>query len=155
MDSENTIQLIPIIRDYRHDFSKELSGMSSKWEIKFSINVLPGTILISKVPYLMGYTNLRKLNCQLLALLTKRLFRPSSSPWGAPMLFVKKKDGALRLCIFYREQNKVTIKDKYLLPCINDLFNQLQGITIFSKIDLRSSYHQLWVRAEDIPKTTF
>ena len=81
--------------------------------------------------------------------------RPSTSPWGAPMLFVKKKDGSMRLCIDYRELNKITIKNKYPLPRIDDLFDQLQGATVFSKIDLRSGYHQLLVRTEDVPKTAF
>ena len=81
--------------------------------------------------------------------------RPSTSPWGAPMLFVKKKDGTLRMCIDYHELNKVTIRNKYPLPRIVDLFDQLQGASIFSKIDLRSGYHQLRVREEYIPKTAF
>ena len=83
------------------------------------------------------------------------LFRSSHSPWGAPVLFVKKKDGSLRLCIDYRGLNKVTIKNKYPLPRIDDLFDQLAGSRVFSRIDLRSGYHQLKVRAEDIPKTAF
>ena len=81
--------------------------------------------------------------------------RPSFSPWGAPVLFVKKKDGSLRMCIDYKELNKLTIKNKYPLPRIDDLFDQLQGRTVFSKIDLRSDYHQLRIKEEDIPKTAF
>jgi hypothetical protein len=88
-------------------------------------------------------------------LLDKGFIRPSVSPWGAPVLFVKKKDGTMRMCIDYRELNKITIKNKYPLPCIDDLFDQLQGAQIFSKIDLRSGYHQLKLRREDIPKTAF
>lgn len=98
---------------------------------------------------------LKELKEQLKDLLEKGIIRPSVSPWGAPVLFVHKKDGSLRMCINYRQLNKVTIKNKYPLPRINDLFDQLQGATVFSKIDLRSGYHQLKVRECDIPKTAF
>ena len=81
--------------------------------------------------------------------------RPSYSPWGAPILFVKKKEGSLQMCIDYRELNKLTVKNRYPLPHIDDLFDQLQGNTVFSKIDLRSGYHQLRIKDEDIPKTAF
>ena len=103
----------------------------------------------------MAPTELKELKTQLQELLDLGFIRPSHMPWGAPVLFVKKKDGSMRMCIDYRELNKVTIKNKYLLPRIDDLFDQLRGATIFSKIDLWSSYHQLKVREEDIPKTTF
>nr|GFD40089.1 putative reverse transcriptase domain-containing protein [Tanacetum cinerariifolium] len=85
----------------------------------------------------------------------KGVIRPSSSPWGAPVPFVKKKDGSFRICIDYQELNKLTVKNRYLLPRIDDLFDQLQGSSVYSKIDLRSGYHQLRVREEDIPKTAF
>ena len=88
-------------------------------------------------------------------MLDKGYIRPSVSPWGAPVLFVKKKDGSMRLCIDYRQINKVTIKNKYPLSRIDDLFDQLQGATVFSKIDLRSGYHQLRIKEVDIPKTVF
>ena len=88
-------------------------------------------------------------------LLSKGFIRPSVSSWGAPVLFVKKKDGSMRMCIDYWQLNKVNIKNKYLMPRIDDLFDQLQGALVFSKIDLRSGYHQLKVREEDIPKTAF
>ena len=87
--------------------------------------------------------------------MSKGFVRPSTSPWGAPVLFVKKKDGSLRLCIDYRELNKVTIRNQYPLPRIDDIFYQLQGARVFSKIDLRSGYHQLKIRSEDVPKTSF
>ncbi|GKF04759.1 putative reverse transcriptase domain-containing protein, partial [Tanacetum coccineum] len=92
---------------------------------------------------------------QLQELLEKQFIRPSSSPWGAPVLFVKKKNGSFRMCIDYRELNKLTVKNRYPLPRIDDLFNQLQGSSVYSKIDLRSGYHQLRIREEDIPITTF
>ncbi|WMV46656.1 hypothetical protein MTR67_040041 [Solanum verrucosum] len=103
----------------------------------------------------MAPAELRELKAQLQELLEKGFIRPSVSPWGAPVLFVKKKDGTLRLCTDYRQLNRITIKNRYRLPRINDLFDQLKGAKVFSKIDLRSGYHQLRVRAEDIPKTAF
>ena len=98
---------------------------------------------------------MKELRTQLDDLLAKGFIRPSSFPWGAPILFVKKKDGSMRLCIDYRELNKVTIKNRYPLPRIDDLFDQLQGASYFSKIDLRSGYHQLKVKDEDVHKTAF
>ncbi|GJV74727.1 putative reverse transcriptase domain-containing protein [Tanacetum coccineum] len=98
---------------------------------------------------------MKELSKQLQELLEKGFIRPSSSPWGAPVLFVKKKDGSFRMCINYRELNKLTIKNRYPLPRIDDLFDQLQGSSVYSKIDLRSGYHQLRIREEDIPITAF
>ncbi|KAL4010566.1 hypothetical protein IC575_030067 [Cucumis melo] len=103
----------------------------------------------------MAPAELKELKVQLQELLDKGFIRPSVSPWGAPVLFVKKKDGSMRLCIDYRELNKVTVKNRYPLPRIDDLFDQLQGATVFSKIDLRSGYHQLRIKDGDVPKTTF
>ncbi|KAL4011168.1 hypothetical protein IC575_028217 [Cucumis melo] len=103
----------------------------------------------------MAPAELKELKVQLQELLDKGFIRPSVSPWGAPVLFVKKKDGSMRLCIDYRELNKVTVKNRYPLPRIDDLFDQLQGATVFSKIDLRSGYHQLRIKDEDVPKTAF
>jgi len=117
--------------------------------------LLPGTTPISKAPYRMAPTELAKLKKQLHELLDKGLIRPSVSPWGAPVLFVKKKDGSLRLCIDYRELNRVWVKNKYPLPCIDDLFNQLARAVVFSKINLRTSYHQLKIKPEDVPKSAF
>ncbi|GJY68960.1 putative reverse transcriptase domain-containing protein [Tanacetum coccineum] len=100
-------------------------------------------------------SKMQELAEQLQELTGKGFIRPSSSPWGAPVLFVKKKDRSFRMCIDYRELNKLTVKNRYPLPRIDDLFDQLQGSSIYSKIDLRSGYHQLRVREEDIPKTAF
>ncbi|KAL4011265.1 hypothetical protein IC575_028317 [Cucumis melo] len=103
----------------------------------------------------MAPTELKELKVQLQELLDKGFIRPSVSPWEAPVLFVKKKDGSMRLCIDYRELNKVTVKNRYPLSRIDDLFDQLQGATVFSKINLQSGYHQLRIRDSDIPKTAF
>ncbi len=103
----------------------------------------------------MAPSELKELKIQLQELLEKGFIRPSVSPWGAPVLFVKKKDGSLRLCIDYRQLNRVTVRNKYPLPRIDDLFDQLRGATVFSKIDLRSGYHQLKIKDSDVPKTAF
>ena len=103
----------------------------------------------------MNIVEITELKSQILELIDKKYIRPSVSPWGAPVLFVKKKGGTLRLCIDYRQLNKMTIKNRYPLPRIDDLFNQFRGATIFSKIDLRSGYHQVWIRDEDILKMDF
>ena len=103
----------------------------------------------------MSHSKLKELKVQMEELVSKGFIRPSTSPWGASVLFVKKNDGSLRLCIDYRELNKVTIRNQYPLPRIDDIFDQLQGARVFSKIDLRSGYHQLKIRSEDVPKTVF
>src|SRR5262249_34828909 len=124
-------------------------------EIEFCIDVVAGTAPISLPPYRMAPAELRELKEQLQELLDQGFIRPSTSPWGAPVLFVKKKDGSLRLCIDYRQLNKATVRNRYPLPRIDDLFDQLQGAEYFSKVDLRSGYHQLRIRREDVPKTAF
>ncbi|GKB18554.1 putative reverse transcriptase domain-containing protein [Tanacetum coccineum] len=124
-------------------------------EIEFRIDLIPGALPVVKSPYRLAPSEMQELSNQLKELQEKGFIRPSHSPWGAPVLFVKKKDGALRMCIDYRELNKLTIKNRYPLPRIDDLFDQLLGACYFSKIDLRSGYHQLRVREEDIPKTAF
>ena len=103
----------------------------------------------------MAPVELQELKVQLQELLDKGFIRPSTSPWGASVLFAKKKDKTLRLCIDYRQLNRVTIKNRYPLPRIDDLFDQLRGVRVYSKIDLRTGYHQLRVRETDIPKKTF
>ncbi|GKE38668.1 putative reverse transcriptase domain-containing protein, partial [Tanacetum coccineum] len=107
---------------------------------------------VARAPYRLAPSEMKELAEQLQELSDKGFIRPSSSPWGAPVLFVKKKDRSFRMCIDYRELNKLTVKNRYLLPRTDDLFDQLQGSSIYSKIDLRSGYHQLRVREEDISK---
>jgi hypothetical protein len=124
-------------------------------EIEFVIELVPGTAPIFKRPYRMAANQLVELKKQLQELLDKGYIRPSSSSWGALVIFVLKKDGTQRMCVDYHSLNEVTIKNKYPLPRIDDLFDQLKGACVFSKIDLRSGYHQLKIRAFDIPKIAF
>ncbi|XP_058202949.1 uncharacterized protein LOC131317410 [Rhododendron vialii] len=144
-----------VVREFPDVFPEELPGLPPEREIEFVIDLLPGTAPISIPPYRFAPAELRELKTQLQELENLGFIRPSTSPWGAPALFAQKKDGSLRLCIDYRKLNRVTIKNKYPMPRIDDLFDQLRGATCFSKIDLRSGYHQLRVRREDIPKTAF
>ena len=115
--------------------------MPPQREIEFVIDLAPGAEPVSKAPYRMAPAELKELKVQLQELLDLGFIRPSHSPWGAPVLFVKKKEGSLRMCIDYQELNKLTIKNRHPLPRIDDMFDQLQGKTIFSKIDLRTGYH--------------
>ncbi|KAL0534051.1 hypothetical protein IC582_028328 [Cucumis melo] len=154
-ESEVSLSSEPVVREYPDVFPDELPGLPPSREIDFAIELEPGTAPISRAPYRMAPAELKELKVQLQELLDKGFIRPSVSPRGAPVLFVKKKDGSMRLCIDYKELNKVTVKNRYSLPRIDDLFDQLQGATIFSKIDLRSGYHQLRIRDSDIPKTAF
>ncbi|RVW14025.1 Transposon Ty3-I Gag-Pol polyprotein [Vitis vinifera] len=155
MWTDHCLEDIPIVREYPDVFLEDLSGLPPEREVEFTIDLVPGTSPMSKAPYRMAPVELKELKVQLQELLDKGFIRPSVSAWGTPVLFVKKKDGSMRLCIDYRELNKVTVRNKYPLPRIDDLFDQLQGAYVFSKIDLRSGYHQLRVRGEDIPKTAF
>ncbi|KAL0553615.1 hypothetical protein IC582_007515 [Cucumis melo] len=145
----------PVVRDYPDVFHEELPGLPPHREIKFARELETGTVPISRAPYRMASVELKELKVQLQELLDKGFIWSSVSPWGAPVLFVKKKDGSMCLCIDYRKLNKVTVKNKYPLPRIDDLFDQLQGATVFSKIGLRSGYHQLRIKDSDVPKTTF
>jgi hypothetical protein len=124
-------------------------------EVEFGIECIPGINPISKAPYRMAPSELKEIKEQLQELLDKRFIRPNSLPWGVPMLFVKEKYGPIRMCIDYRELNKVMIKNRYPLSRIDNLLDQLQGARMFSKIYLRSGYHQVRVKEEDIPKTAF
>ncbi|GJS98122.1 putative reverse transcriptase domain-containing protein [Tanacetum coccineum] len=124
-------------------------------QVEFQIDLIPGVAPVVRAPYRLAPSEMKELSDQLQELSDKGFIRPSSSPWGAPVLFVKKKDGSFRMCIKDQELNKLTVKICYPLPRIDDLFDQLQGSSVYSKIDLRSGYHQLRVHEEDIPKTTF
>ncbi|GJV75749.1 putative reverse transcriptase domain-containing protein [Tanacetum coccineum] len=154
LESPN-IENLSVVREFADVFPDELPGLPSAREIEFGIELIPGAEPISKAPYRMAPVELKELKEQLQEMLENGFIRPSVSPWGAPVLFVKKKDGSMRLCIDYRELNRITIRNRYPLPRIDDLFDQLQGAKYFSKIDLRSGYHQLRVREQDISKTAF
>ena len=143
---------IPIVKEFPDVFPDDISGLPPDREVEFTIDLIPGTEPISIPPYRMSLAGLRELKAQLEELLSKGFIRPSISPWGAPVLFVKKKDGSLRLCIDYGQLNRVTIRNQYPLPRFDELFDQLH---VYSKIDLRSGYHQLRVQESDVPKTAF
>ena len=134
---------VPVVREFLNVFPEDLPGLPPDRELEFVIELLPGTAPISRAPCRMASAELKELKIQLQELLDKKFIWLSYSPWGAPVLFVKKNDDTMRMCIDYRELNKVSIKNKYSLPRIDNLFDQLQGAAIFSKIDLRSGYHQL------------
>ncbi|GJV04465.1 putative nucleotidyltransferase, ribonuclease H [Tanacetum coccineum] len=146
---------VPIVRDFPEVFPEDLPGLPPTRQVEFQIDLVPGAAPVARAPYRLAPSEMKELSEQLKELSDKGFIRPSSSPWGAPVLFVKKKDGSFRMCIDYRELNKLTVKNRYPLLRIDDLFDQLQGSSVYSKIDLRSGYHQLRVREEDIPKTAF
>ena len=149
------LENILVIREFPDVFPEELPGVPPEREVDLSIDVVQRTTPISRTPYRMASTELKELKTQLQDLLDKGFIQPSVSPWGAPVLFVKKKDGTLWMCIDYRKINKVTFKNKYPLPRIEDLFDQLRGASVFLKTDLRSGYYQLRVKEVDVPKTAF
>ena len=136
-------------------FSDKLSGLPPQRDVDFMIELHPGTSPISMTPHRMAPIKLHELKVQMLELLDRGFIRPRTSPWGALVLFAKKNDKTLPLCIDYQQLNRVTIKNRYPLPRIDDLFDQLRAVRVYSKIDLRTRYHQLRVREADIPKTTF
>jgi hypothetical protein len=133
----------PTLREYIDVFPEEVPGLPPRRDIDFSIELAPGVVPVSRTPYQMSTPELVELKLQLKEMMDKGYIRPRVSPWGALVLFVKKKYGTLRLCIEYIQLNKVTIKNKYPLPRIDDLFDELGGASIFSRIDLRSGYHQV------------
>ncbi|GJU52810.1 putative reverse transcriptase domain-containing protein [Tanacetum coccineum] len=146
---------VPIVRDFPEVFPEDLPGIPPARQVEFQIDLVPGAAPVARAPYRLAPSEMKELAEQLQELSDKGFIRPSSSPWGAPVLFVKKKDGSFRMCIDYRELNKLTVKNRYPLPRIYDLFDQLQGSSVYAKINLRSGYHQLRVHEEDIPKTAF
>ena len=141
-----------MVIDFTDAFPNELPRLPPQRGVEFTIELLPGTQPISKSPYRMAPNEVKELKTKLEELIEKGFIRPSSSPWGAPVLFVRKKDGSLRLYIDYCQ---VTVKNKYPLPRVDDLLDQLRGAKVFSKIDLRSGYHQVQVKDDDIQKTAF
>ncbi|GJY06098.1 putative reverse transcriptase domain-containing protein [Tanacetum coccineum] len=141
-----------IIRDV---FLEDLPGLPPVRQVEFQIDLIPGAAPVARTPYRLAPSEMQELSNQLQELTNRGFIRPSTSPWGALILFVKNKDGSFRMCIDYRELNKLTIKNHYPLPRIDDLFDQLQGSSVYSKIDLRSGHHQLRVRDEVISKTAF
>jgi hypothetical protein len=149
------VQDIPVVCEFLEVFPKDLLGLPPERDVEFVIELKCGTTPISRRSYCMPPNELAELKAQLQDLLEKGFIRPSSSPWDCPTIFVKKKDQTLRICVDYRPLNEVTIKNKYLLPRIDLLFDQLTGAWVFSKIGLRSGYHQIRIRPEDIPKTPF
>ncbi|GKB57108.1 putative reverse transcriptase domain-containing protein, partial [Tanacetum coccineum] len=146
---------VPIVRDFPEVFLEDLPSLPPTRLVEFQIDLIPGAAHVARAPYRLAPSEMKELSKQLQELSDKGFIRPSSSPWGAPILFVKKKDGSFRMCIDYRELNKLTVKNRYPLPRIEELFDQLQGSSIYSKIDLRSGYHQLRVLEQDITKTAF
>ncbi|GJV71185.1 putative nucleotidyltransferase, ribonuclease H [Tanacetum coccineum] len=152
---EKGLEDIPVVKEFPDVFPKDLPGLPPVRQVEFQIDLIPGAAPVARTPYRLAPSEMQELSNQLQELTDRGFIRPSTSPWGAPVLFVKKKDGSFRMCIDYRELNKLTIKNRYPLPRIDDLFDQLQGSSVYSKIDLRSGYHQLRVREEDIPKTAF
>nr|GEX94600.1 putative reverse transcriptase domain-containing protein [Tanacetum cinerariifolium] len=178
---EKRLEDVPIVKDFPEVFPEDLPGIPPARPVEFQIDLVPGCDVflanvttkeakeksegkrLEDVPIVKNFPKvfpedlpeMKELAEQLQELSDKGFIRPISSPWGASVLFVKKKDGSFRMCIDYRELNKLTVKNRYPLPRIDDLFDQLQGSSVYSKIDLRLGYHQLRVREEDIPKTAF
>ena len=149
------LSLPRVVCEFEDVFLDELLGLPPQRDVYFVIELHPGTSPISMTPHRMSTVELQELKVQIQGLLDKGFIRPSTSLWGAPVLFAKKKDKTLRLCIDYRRLNRVTIKNRYPLPRIDDLFDQLRGARVYSKIDLRTGYHQMRVRETNIPKTAF
>nr|GEY11114.1 putative reverse transcriptase domain-containing protein [Tanacetum cinerariifolium] len=149
------LQDVPVICNFPEVFLDDLPGLPPPRQVEFKIELIPGAVPVAHAPYCLAPSELKELPDKLKELSEKGFISPSSSPWGAPVLFIKKKDGSFRMCIDYRELNKLTVKNRYPLPRIDDLFDQLQGSSVYSKIDLRSGYHQLQIREEYITITTF
>ncbi|GKE35104.1 putative reverse transcriptase domain-containing protein [Tanacetum coccineum] len=152
---EKRLEDILVVREFPEVFREDLPGLPLVRQVEFQIDLIPGAAPMARAPYRLALSEMQELLNQLQELADRGFIRPSTSPWGAPVLFVKKKDRSFRMSIDYRELNKLTVKNRYPLPRIDDLFDQLQGSSVYLKINLRSGYHQLRVRDEDIPKTAF
>nr|GEU66139.1 putative reverse transcriptase domain-containing protein [Tanacetum cinerariifolium] len=144
-----------VIQDFPEVFPNNLPTLPPPWQVEFQIDLVPGAAPVVRAPYRLAPSEMKELAKQLQELSEKGFIHPSSSPWGAPVLFVKKNDGSFRMCIDYQELNKLTVKNRYPLPRIDDLFDQLQGSSVYSKIDLRTGYHQRHIREEGISITAF
>jgi hypothetical protein len=153
-DKEPNLEDYAVLEEFE-DVFKEVQGLPPKRDIDFSINLMHEAAPVSKTPYRMSTPEMKELQMQLEELLRKGYIDPSVSAWGDPILYVKKKDGTLRLCIDFKQLNKVTVKNKYPLPRIDDHFDQLKDAKIFSKIYLRLGYHQVRIKEEDTRKNTF
>nr|GEW52123.1 hypothetical protein [Tanacetum cinerariifolium] len=152
---EKRLEDVPIVREFLEVFPEDLSGLPPARQVEFKIDLVPGAAPVARASYRLAPAEMQELSTQLQELFDRGFIRPSSSPWGAPVLFVKEKDGSFRMCIDYHELNKLTLKNRYLLLRIDDLFDQHQRSRVYSKIDMASGYHQLRIREENIPKTAF
>nr|GEV44222.1 hypothetical protein [Tanacetum cinerariifolium] len=150
---DERLEDVPTVRDFSEVFPEDLPGLPPTQQVEFQIDLVPGVAPVARAPYRLAPLELQELSTQLQELSDKGFIRPSSSPWGASVLFVKKKDGSFWMCIDYHKLNKLNVKNRYPLSRINDFFDQLERSRVYSKIDLRSGYHQLRVREEDVPKT--
>nr|GEZ49480.1 putative reverse transcriptase domain-containing protein [Tanacetum cinerariifolium] len=146
---EKRIKYVLVIHDFPEVFPDDLSGLLPPRQVEIQIDLVLRATPVARAPYRLAPLEMKDLSGKLQELLEKVFIFPRLSPWGAPMLFVKKKDESFCMCIDYREPNKLTIKNRYPLSRINDLFDQLQGSSVYSKIDLRYGYHQLRIREED------
>nr|GEU33637.1 putative reverse transcriptase domain-containing protein [Tanacetum cinerariifolium] len=152
---EKRLENIPVVKEFPDVFPEELPGLPPVRQVEFQIDLIPGSAPVARAPYRLAPSEMQELSNQLQELADRGFIRPSTPPWGALVLFVKNKNGSFRMCIDYRELNKLTVRNRYPLPRIDDLFDQHQGSSVYSKIDMRSGYHQLRVRDEDIPKIAF
>nr|GEU30306.1 putative reverse transcriptase domain-containing protein [Tanacetum cinerariifolium] len=152
---EKRLEDIPVVREFLKVFPEDLPGLSIVLQVEFQIDLILGAAPVARAPYRLAPSEMHELSNQLQKLADRGFIRLSTSPWGAPVLFIKKKDGSFKMCIDYWELNKLTIKNSYPLPRIDNLFDQLQSLSFYSKFDLRSGYHQLRARDEDIPKIAF
>nr|GEU74606.1 reverse transcriptase domain-containing protein [Tanacetum cinerariifolium] len=152
---DKRLEDIQVVREFPDVFTEDLLGLPLVYQVEFQIDLIPGAAPVARTPYILAPSEMQELSNQLQELADRGFIRPGTLPWGARVLFVKKKDGSVRMCIDYQELNKLTVKNRYLLPMIDDIFDQLKGSSIYLKINLRSCFNQLRVRDEDIPKTAF